>query len=310
MRTHLVAFLSPWVGTFPLRWRCLVKLYLQALVLFVSGFAGLTALLAPWALGYWWSIGAPVTAGLGACWWLWYSWAPLARNHRGETRRAPLVLALGTFTALGFNFSTYLHFRLGEVRDVQNLKELLSPGATPFFRLRGPFYAGKPMMGRHVAHYSESERDGTRRYYAKCYYACPLLADATDTTNILVTPPAWLGFAYEELLGKNLSFGKLDTRQQDFATNCEARVNSLNLTSFTYLVRDEDVSNNLYQAVRTSRLAPTSGTPLLLLPVWTPFAQRGNGSLHWALLLTLIGSVSVTIPLLMLPLREVAIGIE
>ncbi|MFD1467338.1 hypothetical protein ACFQ48_03800 [Hymenobacter caeli] len=297
-------FLSFCVGTLPLRLRCLVKPYLQALVLFVVGFAGLTALLTPWALGYWWSVGVPVTAGFGACWWLWYSWAPLARNYKGETRLAPLVLALATFVTMGFNFNAYLFFRLGEVRDVQNTKELLLPSTAIFFRLRGPFYAGKPMMGRHIVHYSESERGGARRYYAKYYYACPLLAYATDTTNILVTPPAWLGFAYEQFLGENLSFGKLDTRQQDFAVNCEARVKSLNLTNFTYLVRDEEVSNGLYRAVHASRLAPTSGTPLLLLPAWTPFAQRGNDSLHWTLLLTAIGSASIVLLLLVMPLRK------
>ena len=160
------------------------------------------------------------------------------------------------------------------------------------------------MIGRHVVHYSESERDGTRRYYAKHYYACPLLAGAMDTTNILVTPPAWLGFAYEQFLGENLSFGKLDTRQEDFVVSCEARVKSLNLKNFTYLVRDEKVSDDLYRAVHTSRLAPTSGTPLLLLPAWTPFAQRGNDSLHWTLLFTSIGSASIVLLLLVMPLRE------
>lgn len=139
--------------------------------------------------------------------------------------------------------------------------------------------------------------------HATCYYACPLLADASDTTDILVTPPAWLEYSYKKFLGENLPFGKLDTRQQDFLSACATSIKRLNLEDFTYLVKDEHISNDLNQAVHASRFTPYNRPALVLLPAHGAFVARGLESLRWAIYFTLGGSFLIVFLLLMMPLR-------
>lgn len=288
-------FLADWRRSLPLRLRGLVLPYGRALGVFVAGYAGATALFEPWALGRWW--------GFGVCWGLWRPWALLARNHKGETRRLPLLFVWMLLIAVGWNTREYLRYRLGDVRDVGNVRELARPGEAVFFRLHGPCYPAKADLGRHAAWEVRKEKNGTQTYFAAAYYACPLLADAADTTDILVTPPAWLAYTYQTQLGANLPPGERNWRYLNFVARADARLDSLNLTAFTYLLREEHPGPGLYQAVQASRLAPTTGTALLLMPVQAPFAARGGNSRRLVLWLTLIGSAFVVFLLCVMPLR-------
>jgi hypothetical protein len=301
-------FFASWFQTIPLRLRGLVVPYFQGLGAFLVGYAGLTALLRPWSLGHWWSFGLPLAAGLGVCWWLWPHWALLARNSKGETRRTPLVVVWALVLVVGLNLREYLRYQLGEVRDLHIAKELAQPGKAVFFRLHGPFFLDRAHLGHYGTSRVVTQKGGTKRCEADCYYACPLLATAADTAGSMAPksmapPPAWLSYTYETLLGDNLTPGERNWRYQNFVARSDAKLDSLDLSAFTYLLRDEYPATGLYRAVRASRLAPYTGSPLLLIPVQAPFATRGRHSLHLVLWFAVAGSGLIIFLLLMMPLR-------
>jgi hypothetical protein len=305
MPTVEPGFFASWFQTIPLRLRSLVAPYFQGLGMFLGGYAGFTALLRPWSLGHWWSFGVPAITGFGVCWWLWLHWALLARSSKGETRRAPLLLAWALLLVIGLNLRECVRYQLGEVRDLRNLQELAQPGEAVFFRLHGSFFPNKTHLGRYATSSIVTQKGGTKRCDAACYYACPLLA-AADTTSSMASPLAWLTYTYTTVLGNNLTPGERNWRYQNFVARSDTRLDSLNLSAFTYLLRDEYPAAGLYRAVRASRLAPYVGSPLLLTPVQAPFAARAARSLHVVLWFTLVGSALIVFLLLVMPLRSVA----
>lgn len=297
------AFFTTWRGTLLARWRGLIVPYGQALGVFVAGYAGATALFRPWLLGHWWSFGVPLLAGFGVCWWLWWPWALLATNSKGETRRSPLVLVWLLVLLLGWSLRNYLRYRLGEVRDLPSVQALAQPGNAVYFRLHGPFYLDRAHLGRYPLSHTNPRKGGTKNYFATYDYACPLLATAADTSAYRLTPPAWLSYSYRADLGDDLSPGERAWRYQNFVARTEARFDSLTLSNFTYLLRLDNPGPAQYRAVRASRLAPYYGSPLLLAPIRAPFAARGTRTLHRGLWLLVLGSSAIVFLLLVMPLR-------
>jgi hypothetical protein len=302
-------FLASWFQSVLLRLRSLVVPYFKGLGMFVAGYAGLTALLRPWSLGPWWSFGLPVVAGFGVCWWLWPQWALLASDSKGETRRLPLVVVWALLVVVGLNLREYLRYQLGEVRDLHSMQELAEPGEAVFFRLHNPFFLDKADLGHYATSNVVTEKGGVKRCDAACYYACPLLATAADTSSSRASqstalPLAWLTYTYHTVLGNNLTPGERNWLYQNFVARCDARIDSLNLSTFTYLLRDEDPARDLFRAVRASRLAPYTGSPLLLTPVQAPFSARGMRSLRIVGWFTLGGSALIIFLLLVMPLRS------
>jgi hypothetical protein len=303
------AFLAAWARTLPQRWRRLLVPYLKALVFFMVVYAGATALFQPWALGRWWSFWVPMAAGFGVCWWLWRSWALLATNNKGESRRVPLLFTWVLLVALGWHLRDFLRYRLGEVRDVRSVRELAQPGNAVFFRLHGPFYVDKDQVGEYATQHIEKQKGNTKRYWATNSYACPLLPTAADTVTAGLTlqtrptPPAWLAYPYQQTLGDDLPPGERDWRYANFEARSAAQFDSLNVASFTYLLRMEGDNYDLHRAVRASRLAPYWGSPLLLRPIRAPFAQRGTRTARGLRWLTLLGSLFICFLLVIMPLR-------
>ena len=246
----------------------------------------------------------PFAAGLGVCWGLWHPWALLARTHKGESRRAPLVFVWLLCLAVSWNVRQCLYARLGEVRDLHSVRELAQPGSAIFFRLPDSFYVDKLHRGQYATTDFSKSKNGTKTYFAACFYACPLLATAADTTSARLPAPAWLGCIYREELGYNLSPGEQNWRYVNFVARTDARFDTLTLAHFTYLEREETPATDLYRAVRASRLAPrTGGEPLLLTPVDTPFAMRGLHSLRLAADILLTGSAILIFLLLVMELQ-------
>ena len=299
------AFWVAWGRTLPARWHGLVVPYFKVLGVFVAGYAGATALLAPWALGHWWSVGVPAVAASGACWWLWRPWALLARNVKGELRRLPLLLTWLLLVAVGWGLRNYLRYRLGEVRDFQTVQELAHPGNAVFFRLHGPFYLDQPHLGRYPTLHANYLKGGTIDYFATYNYACPLLAAATDTTSYHLTPPAWLSYSYRTDLGNDLTPGERNWRYQNFVARTDSGFSAMPHASFTYLLRVEAPTPGQYRAVRASRLARYYGSPLLLVPIRAPLELRGGRTLHFGLWLLGLGSGAIIFLLLMMPLRPI-----
>ncbi|AMR28837.1 hypothetical protein A0257_18205 [Hymenobacter psoromatis] len=297
------AFFTSWRGTLPVRWRGLLVPYSQALGIFTVGYAGATAAGRPWLLGHWWSLGVPALAAFGVCWWLWRPWALLAANARGESRCLPLLLLWLVLVLLGWSLRNYLRYRLGEVRDLQSVRELAQPGNAVFFRLHGPFYVDQLHLGRYPALHADRQKGGTINYFATYDFACPLLANATDTSLFRLTPPAWLSYSYRADLGNNLTPGERNWRYQNFVARTDARFDSLPLARFTYLLRVDNPGPAHYRAVRASRLAPYYGSPLLLAPIRAPFARRGTRTLRLGLWLAGLGNGAVIFLLLVMTLR-------
>ena len=300
------AFLAAWWQSLPGRWRSLVVPYGQAMGTYLAGYAGATALLRPWALGEWWSVGAALAAGLGVCWWLWRPWALLATNARGESRRLPLLLVWLLCLGLGLSLRAGLYERLGAVRNLASVRELAQPGDAVFFRLQGPFYPARALRGHFEEFDISRSRNGPKRFYSTCYLACPLLATAADTARPYRPPLAWLSYRYRQYLGDNLAPAEREWRRRHFVTRCEAGFDTLNLTRFSYLERPENPQEGAYQAVYAARLNHHTYPPLLLEPVQAPFARRGLRPLGWALGLLLGGSTLVVGLLLVMPLRPEA----
>jgi hypothetical protein len=303
MRGAAQASVATWRRSLPSRWHGLVVPYGQAMGIFLADYVLATSLLRPWPLGGWWSLGVPLVAGLGVCWWLWRPWALLAPNSKGETRRLPLLLVWLLCLGLGLSLREGLYERLGQVRDLVSVRELAQPGPAIFFRLRGPFYPAKALRGHHESFYISTERGGRKHFYSTCDIACPLLAAAADTTRHHVAPLAWLSYTYEEHLGDNLAPAEREWRRENFVTRCEAQFDPLNLRNFSYLQRPEHPSEGAYQATYAARLPAYPDPPLLLEPVHTSFARRGLGALRAAAGVLLGGSALIIGLLLFMPLR-------
>lgn len=286
-----------------MRWRSLVGPFVRVLAGFGASYAGATALLKPWLWGYWWSVGVPVLAGLGGCWWLWRPWALLAANAKGESRRVPLLFTWVLLALLGWGLRNYLRYRLGEVRDLRSVHELASPGNAVFFRLRGPFYADQAHLGRCPLLHVTTRKGGSKQYAATSNYAWPLLAAAADTTTYRLTPPAWLSYTYRADLGIDLPPGERSWRYQNFLARADAHFDSLRQRPFTYLLRLDRPGRGQYRAVRASKLAPYYGSPLLLAPIWAPFAERGARTRRLLLWAAGLGGVGISLLLLIMPLR-------
>lgn len=297
------AFWATWWQSLPDRWRGLLVPYGQAMGTFVVGYVGATTLLRPWGLGGWWSVGAPLAAGLGVCWWLWPPWALLATNAKGESRRLPLLLVWLLCLGLGLSLRAGLYARLGAVRDLANMRELAQPGDAVFFRLRGPFYLARALRGHFESFNIDRRSNGPKQFYSTCYLACPLLATAADTARPYRPPLAWLSYRYEEYLGDNLAPAEREWRRLNFVARCEAGSDTLDLAHFSYLERPENPEEGAYQAVYAARLNHHTYPPLLLEPVQAPFARRGLRPLGWTLGLLLSGSAVVAGLLLVMPLR-------
>jgi hypothetical protein len=294
-------FWATWRRSLPARWRGLVVPYFKAFGLFVLGYGGATALFQPWALGGWWSFGAALLAALGACWGLWRPWGLLARNYKGESRRLPLYFTLLLLVIAGFGLRQVLHARLGMVRDLRDVRELAQPGEATFFRLRGAFYPDKNHRGEYTTTDFTQSKNGTRRYYTTCYYACPLLPAAADTATV----PAWLGYTHQEDLGTDLLPGEITWRGTNAVARLDARFDTLALRRFAYLERPEAPAAGLYRAVQASPLAAYSASaePLLLVPVQASFARRGLGALKLTGGAALLGSALIVLLLLFMDLR-------
>jgi hypothetical protein len=119
----------------------------------------------------------------------------------------------------------------------------------------------------------------------------------------MAPPLAWLTYSCETVLGDNLTPGERSWRYQNFVARSDARLDSLNLAAFTYLLRNEYPATGLYRAVRASRLAPYTGSPLLLTPVRAPFTERGTHSLRLVFWFALAGSVWIVFLLQVMSLR-------
>lgn len=303
----MAGYSSGWQQLTRLRVRHLLRPYAWGLSSYLGGYWLLTALLRPWGLGAWWSVAVPLAAGLALCGWLWRPWGLLARNEKGETRFTPLLLTWVLSVSLGWSSRQLLHARLGEVRDVHSVRELAQPGSAVFFRLHGPFYIAKPQHGRHAAIDHTTARGGTKTYYANAYYACPLLAAPGDTAHAR-PPVTWLGYSYREDLGQDLAPGEQQWRNTQAEIRLDARFDSLAVTRFAYLEREEEPAAGLYQAVCASPLwaQVAQEAPLLLTPVEHPFAERGRRWLKLTLGLLFIGNPFIISLLLFMKLRPAA----
>lgn len=297
-------FWATWRRTLPTRWRRLLVPYLKALGIFTLGYGGATALFQPWALGNWWSFGAAALAALGICWGLWRPWGLLARNYKGESRRLPLYLTLLLLVIMGYGLRQVLHERLGLVRNIGSVRELARPGETTFFRLRGPFYPDKERKGEYATSRFSQSKNGTKRYYTSCFYACPLLPAAADSATV----PAWLGYTLGDDLGTDLTPGELDWRHTNAVARLDARFDTLALSRFTYLERPEAPAAGLYRAVQASPLAARTvgAEPLLLVSVQAAFARRGLRALKFTVGAAGLGSGCILLLLLFMELRPEA----
>lgn len=133
-----------------------------------------------------------------------------------------------------------------------------------------------------------------------------MLTAAPDTAAPLPVL-AWLGYTYRQELGANLPPGELDWRRTNFTVRTGAQFDTLTLTHFAYLEREEAPAAGFYLAKSASRLASrTTGEPLLLRPVPTPFGRRGLPALGLALIIALVGSALIIFLLLVMALRPAA----
>lgn len=287
-----------WRRSLPLRWQGLVVPYLRALGVTTAGYAAATALAQPWQLGHWWSIWVPVGLGFGLCWWLWRPWSLLARNYKGESRRAPLLISWVLLVLVCANLRDYLYQRLGEVRQVYRLSELTHPGTAVFFRLHTAYYLDKPATGHYASLTTRKLKHG-QEYYSTCYYACPLRAAASSAA-----PVAWLTYQVSTLLGNDLPPGEQQWRYANFVARTNARFDSLSLPPFAYLARPDDPDPNYYRAVAASSMHQLTGGALLLTPVAGSWAARGAHQLHLALAFALGGACFVSLLLLLMPLSS------
>ncbi|MDN3579497.1 hypothetical protein [Mucilaginibacter flavus] len=98
-----------------------------------------------------------------------------------------------------------------------------------------------------------------------------------------IWPAAWLCLKYSKTISNSLSRTEKDLNFRVFVAKCEADFKREPLDSLVYMDRLAPRNNDFeyYQAAVHSRNDVPDGEPLLLLPVYKPFAQHNGDRLFW-----------------------------
>lgn len=130
--------------------------------------------------------------------------------------------------------------------------------------------------------------------------ACPVAAGRGPEASV----PAWLGFRYSHQMSSRASDAEKEAAYRDFLRTSKQQFDLDRQRPFTYLERcpnDGERQGLRAAASHSDHYRAAAAPPLLLLPVYTPFAERGRSAGRVLLWSAAIGNGVFVLLLLVLP---------
>lgn len=185
----------------------------------------------------------------------------------------------------------------GEMACLDNAYAIVKQKGTKFYAFRD-IYIDKENAGIHVAF--DTSGKSNESFNMHLYLALPIWAGSEDMAR--KSCPAWLGVEYSKQIHNSLSDAAKERLFQEFVEKSRMDFSAKEVSGFAYLERPGHTaaSRGLREALKTSPKYNGQNTTILL-PVDTPFEQRGRAELGWSLKLFAIGSTVWLV--MLLPVR-------
>ncbi|WP_183556558.1 hypothetical protein [Mucilaginibacter sp. SP1R1] len=122
-----------------------------------------------------------------------------------------------------------------------------------------------------------------------------------------ISPAAWLAVKYIKTISNSLSLPEKENLYKVFTAECDADFKHLQLNKFIYLNRLSYNNRDLKNYVTAIKLKGDviGNEPIILLPVFEPFANRNGNKLLWIFGSFVIGAGVFLITLQFTPLRDI-----
>lgn len=293
LRLKLRYILGPYV-------RVLLGVLASTALFHIALFKGLPQCEPPELL--WLFIGPMVGSPLLVLLALWPNFRIIKKNRpdKGSLGLSLAFVAVGIFALVWGSMGYYLRAALSPLEQLPTLAAISRHPSARYYQVRQI-----QLDTLHIGIEQQAEitgRTGNRLNFT-LFIACPMAAAADSTTTV----PAWLGFRYTHEMSSRASQAEKLATYRAFFDTTEQQFNQDRARPFVYLERspnDYGRAGLREAAIRSPRYRAGPEPPLLLLPVYKPFAQRGDTALHILVWSMAIGNGLFLLLLLGLPLDE------
>lgn len=220
---------------------------------------------------------------------------------RGSLGQLLAIVALGTFVLSWSSLGHYLHAMLSPLEQLPTLTQL---NQHPPARYYQPQQLLLDTLRIGVEQQSAITGKNNEHLNFTLLVACPAVASIADTSAVV---PAWLGFRYTHEMSSSASLAEKEAAYKEFLRTTEQQFNLDKARPFVYLERSPNDDTRLglrAAAIKSARYRVGAEPPLILLPVYTPFAERGSTAWRVFLWSSAIGNSFFLLLLLVLPLDE------
>lgn len=271
-----------------IKWRLLILPFFGLMVAVVSGYSLLHWLLLQFDASdeRLVEIAGPILVSVGAIWWfmkrrlsaLSFDSEKTATSFRKQYQALFIPCA---FTFPMVVFQHYLPQAVGKVAVLSTINDLPLHADAKFYTLNRYF------ISRNFAQKIAKMREGIEKHGRTSYpvinlqywVSCPIFANKADTTR--TTAKAWLGITFYETVPNpsHLSITEQEKLLAAFVHASDSSFNIYPLLEFVYLERISNpwLRGFFEKAAWRSPLASPGVKPLILLPIYTPFADRLEG---------------------------------
>lgn len=182
-----------------------------------------------------------------------------------------------TLTFVALFSADYLTQATGRLTPLPTPADVQRQPASRFYSVRQA-YVHKPGLGVHTVVSPAGKNNEKLRF--DVYVACPILTSAADTAT--PTAALWLGWKQSETISASLPDAQKERLYRAFLLRCDSLYQATDLGNYRYLARvtAADGSRELRQAVNQSPNFRAAGTPVIVLPQTTLFAQRTQAPLR------------------------------
>ncbi|RZK21460.1 MAG: hypothetical protein EOO56_11295, partial [Hymenobacter sp.] len=234
---------------------------------------------------------------------LWPNFRLIKEKQAGKGSLGQLlaIVALAIFALTWSSGGHYLRAMLSPLQPLPTLAELSRYAPTRYYQVQwlrlDTLHAGNGFR-------SEITGRNSEHLYFNLFIACPAAPSADSTAAV----PAWVGFCYTHEMSSRASPAEKRMALHAFLVTSSHQFNLDNARPCAYLARspnDNERAGLREAATHSTRYRAAAEPPLILLPVYEPFAQRGRtaGRTFWWSLG--IGNGLFLLLLLALPLDEV-----
>ncbi|MGI4740359.1 MAG: rhomboid family intramembrane serine protease [Janthinobacterium lividum] len=219
---------------------------------------------------------------------------------RGSLGQLLFIVALVVFVLAWSSIGHYLRAVLSPLQQVTTLAEINRHPPARYYQVQ-QLLLDSPRIG--IEQQASITGKHNEHLDFTLFIACPVAVGADTTAAV----PAWLGFRYTHEMSSRASQAEKAAAYREFLRTSEQQFNQDKVRPLTYLERSANDDKRVglrTAATRSTRYRAGAEPPMVLLPVYRPFAQRGDSALHTLLWSMAIGNGLFLLLLLVLPLDE------